>query len=103
MSPIVPKLVKATLKKCSLSSAPGSDGITYLHLRKLPSAHHFGIIDISSQKGFLSGVNGTFEHIYASNSILDNAKAYRKPLRTVHSNKKTPDHPLLQGSTLPDT
>jgi len=137
MSSIVPKLVKNTLHKCSLSSSPGSDGITYLHLRKLPSTHHFlttlyskilaqtqlpptswymgkltliykagaandptnfrpialtsvagklfhkiiarrlesyllsnGIIDTSTQKGFLSGVNGTFERIYSINACL---------------------------------
>jgi len=39
-----------------------------------------GIIDTSTQKGFLSGVNGTFEHIYSINAILDNAKAHNLPL-----------------------
>ena len=147
MTPIVPKMIKKILQKCSPSSSPGSDGITYLHLRKLPSSHHFlatlyskiifesqmpppswcvgelaliyksgsandpanfrpialtsvvgklfhkiiarrlesylilnDIIDTSVQKGFLSGVNGTFEHIYTINSVLDNAKAHGLPL-----------------------
>ena len=41
MSPITPSLVKHTLSKCSSQSSPGSNGITYLHLKQLPSAHHF--------------------------------------------------------------
>ena len=147
MSPIVPKLIKCTLQKCSLSSSPGCDGITYHHLRKLPSTHHFlatlyskllfesqhpppswcvgklsliyksgsandpsnfrpialtsvvgklfhkilahclesyllsnDLINPSAQKGFLSGVNGTFEHIYAINAIPDNAKVNHLPV-----------------------
>ena len=130
MSTMVQKLIQIILRKCSLSSSPGSDGITYLHLRKLPSTHHFlatlyskilahtqlpptswrmgkltliykaspannptnfcpialtsvvgklfhnitahclesyllsnETLDTSTQKGFPSGVNGTFEHI----------------------------------------
>ena len=39
-----------------------------------------GIIDTATQKGFLSGVNGMFEHIYTINAILDNAKTYNLPL-----------------------
>ena len=147
MLPIVPNLVKMTLQKCSPSSSPGCDEITYLHLRKLPLSHHFlatlyskilmesqepppswcrgkmslihksgstndpanfhpialtsvvgklfhkiitrrmesyliqnGIIDMSTQKGFLSGVNGMFEHVCTINTILDNAKTYNLPL-----------------------
>ena len=41
MSPIRPSEVKQVLKKCSLSSAPGPDGITYFHLKKLPICHNF--------------------------------------------------------------
>ena len=41
MSPICPREVKQVLKRCSLSSAPGPDGITYSHLKKLPSCHNF--------------------------------------------------------------
>jgi hypothetical protein len=41
MSPIRPSLVKSCLKKCSSSSFPGSDGISYFHLKKLPSTHLF--------------------------------------------------------------
>ena len=40
-SPITPSTVKATLRRCSMKSAPGSDGITYFHLNRLPSSHHF--------------------------------------------------------------
>ncbi len=29
------------LRKCSSRSSPGSDGITYHHLKKLPCTHHF--------------------------------------------------------------
>ena len=36
-----PSLVKVTLRKCSMKSTPGWDGITYFHLNHLPSAHHF--------------------------------------------------------------
>ena len=35
---------------------------------------------MSNQKGFLSGVNGMFEHSYTINTILDNAKTYNLPL-----------------------
>jgi len=41
MSPITPKLIKSTLAKCPSKSSPGPDKITYFHLRKLPSTHHF--------------------------------------------------------------
>ena len=41
MSPIRPSLVKSCLKKCSSSSSPGPDGISYFHLKKLPSTHLF--------------------------------------------------------------
>lgn len=41
VSPITPGCVKGTLKKCSSKSSPGPDGITYHHLKKLPSTHHF--------------------------------------------------------------
>ena len=41
MTPIRPSLVKSCLKKCSSSSSPGSDGISYFHMKKLPSTHLF--------------------------------------------------------------
>jgi len=41
MSPIRPREVKQVLKRCSSTSAPGPDGITYSHLKKLPSCHNF--------------------------------------------------------------
>ena len=41
MSPITPSLVKAFLKKCSSTSSPGEDGISYAILKRLPSCHHF--------------------------------------------------------------
>ena len=41
MRPITPGQVKRTLRRCSSSSSPGADGITYLHLRNLPSTHYF--------------------------------------------------------------
>ena len=31
------------------------------------------LIDPSAQKGFLTGINGTFEHIFSVSAILDNA------------------------------
>ena len=41
LSPITPGIVKSTLKKRPSGSAPGDDGISYHHLKKLPSTHHF--------------------------------------------------------------
>ena len=41
LSAITPSCIKATLKKCSSSSAPSCDEITYHHLKKLHSTHHF--------------------------------------------------------------
>ena len=38
---ITPSLVKATLQRCSMKSAPGINGITYYHLIHLSSSHHF--------------------------------------------------------------
>ena len=34
-------LIKSMLKKCSSMSSPGADGISYYHLKRLPSCHHF--------------------------------------------------------------
>lgn len=147
MSPITPGLVKAFLKKCSSSSTPGVDQISYHILKKLPSCHHFlatlfsklllytqeppkswriakiilihkkgdtldpgnyrpialtsaisklfhkiiatrleqyaidnNFLDSSTQKGFLHGVNGCMEHIFALQTILSNAKDHHQPL-----------------------
>lgn len=33
------------------------------------------IIDTSTQKGFISGINGAMEHNFAVNSLLENARA----------------------------
>jgi len=41
ISPITPGAIKGMLKRCKSNSTPGPDGITYHHLKKLPSAHHF--------------------------------------------------------------
>ena len=38
------------------------------------------IIDTSTQKGFISGINGTMEHTFALNSILENARANSLPV-----------------------
>ena len=140
LSPITPGIVKRTLMKRSSNSSPGEDGITYHHLKKLPSTHHFlatlfskillekpkvpevwceariklffkggddknpanfrpialtsaigklyhkiiahrlerfvmdnEIVDASLQKGFLTGINGTVEHIFAVSAIVQNA------------------------------
>ena len=43
-------------------------------------SYNNGIVDTYTLKGFLSWVNGTFEHIYAINTILDNAKVNNLPL-----------------------
>ena len=147
LSVITPGLIKRTLQKCSSTSSPGSDGITYFHLRNLPCTHHFlatvfskillfsqsgpsswfhaeiilipkegdpsqpsnfrpialtsavsklfhkilakrlqqfllnnNIINPTLQKGFLSGMNGTVEHIFSICSILDNAIQHGLPL-----------------------
>ena len=40
MSPITPRMIKNILKKRSSSSSSGEDGITYYHLKMLPSTHH---------------------------------------------------------------
>ena len=147
MSAITPGVVKRTLQKCSTSSSPGHDQLTYFHLRNLPCTHYFlatlftkillseqeppsswfsaeiilihkggdpsqpgnfrpialtsiipkifhkiiakrlehyllsnNIFDPSLQKGFLSGVNGTVEHVFAISCILDNAINQGLPL-----------------------
>ena len=41
LTPITPGLVKRILKKCSSSSKPGPDKVTYSCLKKLPSTHKF--------------------------------------------------------------
>ena len=41
LSPITPGLVKRVLKKRSSNYSPGEDGISYHHLKKVPSSHHF--------------------------------------------------------------
>ena len=41
LSPITPGTIKQALKKCSSKSAPGCNGISYYHLKHLPSCHHF--------------------------------------------------------------
>ena len=38
------------------------------------------IVDPSLQKGFLSGINGTVEHVFAITSTLDNATQHGLPL-----------------------
>ena len=40
-SPITPSGIKAVLKKCSSSSTPDVDGISYAILKRLPSCHHY--------------------------------------------------------------
>ena len=40
LSAVTPGQVKRTLQKCSTSSSPGQDKITYFHLRNLPCTHH---------------------------------------------------------------
>lgn len=149
LSAITPGLIKHTLQKCSSKSTPGPEGITYLHLRKLPSTHHylatlfskvlknpteappawfsaelklisknedpsqpanFRLIAMTSvipklfhkilakwlerylrvnspsvQKGFLSGINRTVEHIFSISSILENAFQHKIPLACVLS------------------
>ena len=42
--------VKKVLMECSSKSVPGPDGITYHHLKKLRSIHHFWLL--SSQRSF---------------------------------------------------
>ena len=41
LSPVTPALVKKVLRKHSSGSAPGDDGISYHHLKMMPSTHHF--------------------------------------------------------------
>ena len=41
MSPVTPGLIRKTLRKLPNTSAPGLDKISYLHLKELPSVHHF--------------------------------------------------------------
>ena len=78
MTPIVPKMIKKILQKCSPSSSPGSDVITYLHLRKLPSSHHFlatlySKIIFESQMPPPSWCVGKLALIYKSGSANDPA------------------------------
>ena len=137
------------LKRCKSNSTPGPDGITYHHLKKLPSAHHFlatlytkilttsqqclpawgsgkiilihkkgdnsspanyrlivlsstigklvhkfiafrlekyclsnDIIDSTLQKGFLTGINGTMEHIFTVSTLIDHAQSNGLPVST---------------------
>lgn len=141
--PITPGLIKKMLRKRLSGSAPGDDGITYRHLKMMPSAHHFlatlfskillhsqappsswfhakiitihkkgdpldpanfrpialtsvigklfhkvlairledylihnSMIDKSLPKGFLQGVNGCIEHVFAVQSIIANAQEH---------------------------
>ena len=41
VSPVTPGLIRKTLRKLQNTSAPDPEKISYLHLKKLPSAHHF--------------------------------------------------------------
>ena len=41
LSPIMPSITENVLRKCPSSSSPGDDGITYHHLKMMPSTHHF--------------------------------------------------------------
>ena len=41
MSPITPSQVKRALRKCSSKSSSGCNGISYYHLKHLPTTHHF--------------------------------------------------------------
>ena len=147
LSPITPANIKGILKRYKKRSAPGEDGITYYHLKNLPTSHHFlatlyskillesnvappswgkgkiillhkhgdtscpsnfrpialsstigklfhkilalrleefclsnEIIDPAIQKGFLSGINGTMEHIFALTALIDHARSNGMPL-----------------------
>ena len=147
LSAITPGSIKRVLAKRSSNSSPGDDGITYHHLKKMPSTHHFlatlfskillenhtapaswceariklifkggddklpanfrpialtsaigklfhkiialrleqyvrnnNIIDASLQKGFLTGINGTMEHIFSVSAIIQNAIEHGLPL-----------------------
>ena len=147
MSPITPKIVRKTILKCSSNSKPGNNGISYFHLKRLPSTHHLlatmysklllgtqdcpkswcmgkfillykdgpsndpasfrpialtstigkvfnkilaqrletfllenGFVNTTTQKGFLSGVNGTYEHIFTLSAIIENAKQNGLPI-----------------------
>ena len=147
LSPTTPANIKGILKRYKKRSAPGEDGITYYHLKNLPTSHHFlatlyfkillesnvtppswgkgkiillhkqgeascpsnfrpialtstigklshkilalrledfclsnEIIDPAIQKGFLSGVNGTMEHIFALMALIDHARSNGLPL-----------------------
>ena len=145
--PITPGTIKRILMKRPSNSSPGDDGISYHHLKKMPSTHHFlatlfskilrenqiapdawcdariklifkggdnqspvnfrpialtsvvgklfhkiialrleqflsdnKIIDTSIQKGFLTNINGTMEHIFTVSAIVQNAIQLRLPL-----------------------
>lgn len=41
MTPITPRLIRRVLSKCSNSSSPGPDGISYYHLKNLSCTHLF--------------------------------------------------------------
>ena len=41
LSPVTPAIVKRVLRSRPSGSSPGEDGITYHHLKMLPSTHHF--------------------------------------------------------------
>ena len=147
LKPITPGLVKRILKKCSSSSTPGPDKVTYSCLKKLPSTHKFlatlyskillqtqecphtwctanlslmyksgdptvpanfrpialtsvlgkifhkiiasrleqyaidnEVIDPSTQKGFLKGINGVIEHTFSMSAILEHARSNGLPV-----------------------
>ena len=40
-SPVTPFAIKSILKKCSSTSSPGEDAISYAMLKQLPSCHYF--------------------------------------------------------------
>ena len=155
LSAITPGTIRKVLKSRPSNSSPGEDEITYHHLKKLPSAHHFlatlfskillqdhaapeswcqakiilipknqdlsnpenfrpialtsaigklfnkilvlqlerflrdnDIIDTSLQKGFLTNINGTMEHIFATSAIIQNAVQNGLPLSVTFLNLK---------------
>ena len=81
MSPITPKIVRKILKGTNKSSSPGEDCITYCHLWKLPSTHHylatlFSKILLHSQSAPSQWCSGIMKLIYKAGSP-ENPKNFR--------------------------
>ena len=70
----------ANFRPIALTSAIGKLYHKIIALRLERFALENNIIDASLQKGFLTGINGTMEHIFSVSAIVQNALQHGLPL-----------------------